>query len=1138
MQKFTASLFIFFLFIFQRTFAGPGDTTVVQTFTFGSPQDAWFSFPSGDKSYEKVLMLYTLKCNPAQSPACGEWDYLTYTYLLQHTGNYDSTLLYHPNFLANGASPDTFAYSTTPTYTLLPHWQYSVHYDDTLSYSEVQFGDGTDQYDHPFSAASPLSRTQILYRADELLAAGITAGNISGLQFNIASSGSAMNNLKLKMASTSLTELSESAYVNSGFYEVYAQNIFFSTAGWNDLDFENAFVWDGVSNIVAEITFDNLYAGISSLCYTSTTDFNSVVHMQSSDKYISFTQPAYATPVINSLSTLSNEVTVSFWAFGDSAAMPQNGTCFEAVDAGGERILNSHTPWSDENIYWDAGNGGYDRINKVASPSDYKNTWTHWAFTKNAATGDMKIYKNGVLFHSGTGKIKTLEDITTLYLGKGTWGGSESYEGKMDEFAIWNAELDAATIQAYLYKDLDDLHPYKDDLLLYYHFNDAAGVYQNDYSTSGAPLALIGAPVHLMQAEDQFRNIEVLHARPDVIFEQGVYTMHLDSVLVIDTVYNDPITLINFDPLHPAEGMDTTLVYPANYYVYTYDDAGAVADSTLIPATNTIYNEEYTYYSAPYEVINRFELARYITPYGIGLDLGEGFTWTYDLTDYLPLLHDSVHLNAGNWQELLDVKFLFIEGTPARTPTSVTNLWSGGFSYGLEPSYDDQTPDRTITIPADAANSRIKVRVTGHGFGGTSNCSEFCKKEHYIYVNGVQQWQQEVWRETCDLNPVYPQGGTWVYDRANWCPGAEVQTYDVELTPFVTPGTSVTLDYDAEPYTWNGAGSVPYYQTEVQLITYDAPNFSLDAAVDEIIAPGVNDMWSRKNTVCNNPVIRIKNTGETTLNSLVIEYGLKGLEQSTYTWNGELSFLESEEITLPDFAWSSSATEFQVTISQPNGGSDEYALNDHAETKITLPATFPSDFIIEMKTNNKPNENDLYLFDAAGNTVLERTDFESSTVYRDTLDLPDGCYELYLYDHGEDGLSWWANTDGTGYFKLKNVDVPTYIKTYNPDFGGLIYEQFTVGNYVDVNDLAELNSGIFLYPNPAANTVYLRLNSGVHSSTQLRILDVNGSVVKIQELPAGNSIHTIDCSSFAEGIYIVSVDTGSSHYTKTFVVSR
>ena len=110
-------------------------------------------------------------------------------------------------------------------------------------------------------------------------------------------------------------------------------------------------------------------------------------------------------------------------------------------------------------------------------------------------------------------------------------------------------------------------------------------------------------------------------------------------------------------------------------------------------------------------------------------------------------------------------------------------------------------------------------------------------------MNDDVVWTREVWRDNCDLNPVYPQGGTWVYDRANWCPGAEVWTYDFELTPFVTPGSTYTFDYAAEDYNWNGSGSFPYYQTEVQLVAYGPYNFDLDAAVTDILAPSGDDMW-------------------------------------------------------------------------------------------------------------------------------------------------------------------------------------------------------------------------------------------------------------------------------------------------------
>ena len=97
--------------------------------------------------------------------------------------------------------------------------------------------------------------------------------------------------------------------------------------------------------------------------------------------------------------------------------------------------------------------------------------------------------------------------------------------------------------------------------------------------------------------------------------------------------------------------------------------SGGLREICLLPVPATVR------LGVPFEVVDRYELYRYITPYGIGLDLDEdGWSWWYDVTDYMHLLRDSVQLEAGNWQELLDLKFHFIEGEPAREV--LRNIWA------------------------------------------------------------------------------------------------------------------------------------------------------------------------------------------------------------------------------------------------------------------------------------------------------------------------------------------------------------------------------------------------------------------------------------------------------------------------------
>ncbi|MBP9703368.1 MAG: T9SS type A sorting domain-containing protein [Chitinophagales bacterium] len=1143
MKSFIQYILISFLFISTQLFAGPGDTIKVQTFTFGSTQDAWFNLPSADVDVEKILMKYTLKCNPAQSPACGEWDYLTYTYLFDHTGVLDSTLLTHSNFQVNGTSPDTLDYSATPTYIYQPKWLYSIVYDAVTSLEAFQIGDGVLNTSFPMGSSEPRSKTQFIWSATEMMDAGMIAGDLTGLRFYIETPGSELHDFRIAIANTLDTEV-DSVFADLDFTEVFHNNITPIASGWISIPFLHSFNWDGTSNICVQITFDNNSTGINTVLRASDIALERSIYSTGADKYLDVAQPFYGDVNGFPLNTLSDEVTVSWWSYGDTEFQPQNGTTFEVYNNLGNRVLNVHGPWSDGNFYWDAGASGssYDRIYKNAPASDYEGTWTHWAFTKDAVAGVMKIYKNGVEWHSGTGKSYTMENAEKMRIGKGLWGGSESYYGMLNEFAVWDVSMDVATIQQYMNKNIDASHPFYDDLKLYYSFDNADGIDVNDDSEGDAQLINFGTQVRLLPAQSLYRNTNTSTLRPDVIWEQGIFTSHIDSVLVMDTIANDAMTIVLFDPASPTMGIDTFQVWPGDFYNYNYASDGTLLDSLYVANTDVMYKELYEYYSPPFEVIDRYELARYITPYGIGLDLGDGFTWTFDVSDYRTLLQDTVHLVAGNWQELLSLELWFIEGTPPREPLSVTNLWTGYKPYDSDESFDASTPPVEITIPANAINSRIKVRVTGHGFGGNLNCAEFCAMDHYFKVDGETTWTKNVWRDNCDVNPVYPQGGTWVYDRANWCPGAEVETYDFELTDFVEPGGTYSFDYAAQDYLWNGGGSFPYYQTEVQLITYAAPSFVVDAAVMDIVAPGKDPMWSRKNPICNNPIIRIQNTGSQSLTSLTIEYGMNdpsgSIPVTTYSWTGNLNIMEWEEIQLPDYAWSTSG-EFKVEISEPNGVADPYVYNNTMITQVDIPAMVPNSIILEFKTNTKPNENDLFLYNSAGEEIFSRTTFTANTIYKDTIILEDDCYELYLWDSDGDGISWWANSDGIGYFRMRDGNTNAIIKNYQADFGGLIYQQFTVGNYVDINALTALNESVKVFPNPATDQVNFQLQLTNAEPVVMHIYNFDGKLVYSETKNMQNAqTIAMDVSSFSAGLYVAVFISGNTMLKTPFIVEH
>ena len=207
-----------------------GDTIHVQTFVNGSNQDSTFVFPSDTIRFEKILMYYKLKCNPLNTPyACGEWDYLTYTYLYDNTGIMDSTLLIAPSYTVDGASPDSVQFMNSASWSYSPSFQTSIIYTSVLSFDSTLVGNGTTDLSQPAGASSPVSRAQYLWKATELSAAGLTSGDISGLRFFVSSAGSTLHNLTIRMKNSAYDSLNIRYYESTALSTVYLLNTTFSS---------------------------------------------------------------------------------------------------------------------------------------------------------------------------------------------------------------------------------------------------------------------------------------------------------------------------------------------------------------------------------------------------------------------------------------------------------------------------------------------------------------------------------------------------------------------------------------------------------------------------------------------------------------------------------------------------------------------------------------------------------------------------------------------------------------------------------------------------------------------------------------------------------------------------------------------
>ena len=548
--------------------------------------------------------------------------------------------------------------------------------------------------------------------------------------------------------------------------------------------------------------------------------------------------------------------------------------------------------------------------------------------------------------------------------------------------------------------------------------------------------------------------------------------------------------------------------------------------------------------------INNQTIANVVTPYGTYMQGNgtEGFSpnwvqrYTYDVTDFAHILVDSVKMRAfyGGWSTGFNVtlNFEFIEGTPPRNVIDVQNLWSGSSSYS---SISGALNDTLVYIPDGSKNSIMRVTISGHGQDG-----EFTQGvDYHVKLNNNSLYTQEIWRDDCGENPLYPQGGTWIYDRANWCPGDKATTREHELTSNLQTGQDNLLGFDIYKANWNPSEASYIY--DAQLITYAEPNFSIDAVMEDIIAPSNKQEYFRFNPTCSNPIVKIKNQGSELLTSVSIVYGFDGYDSNTYLWEGSLSFGETEIVDLPpiDFYFNESNVLFYARVNMPNNyPEDDYLINDVLYSEYEFVEEYPSTFAMWFKTNNVPSESSYELRDIDDNLIFIKSGMSANTIYKDTFNLDPGCYKFQILDTGgnqntnEDGLSWWANNDGSGYARLREVP-GGFFKYYQDDFGSEVTDYFRVGDY-NVNLGNELNTPIIeIYPNPSNSYLNIDLELIKTSDISIIITDINGKVIKrLNRDNFKSEVIVFDLSSVNNGLYNCTVITENMTYTKTISVIR
>ena len=214
------------------------------------------------------------------------------------------------------------------------------------------------------------------------------------------------------------------------------------------------------------------------------------------------------------------------------------------------------------------------------------------------------------------------------------------------------------------------------------------------------------------------------------------------------------------------------------------------------------------------------ELVRAITPFGGPMhievdvtDIANGLPGSHQFQCHISTWSDGsgqVTGSAGGWN--VTARFDVMPGTPPRRVLAVVPLTN--HSYGS----DSGTVETAFQVPAGVTDGRIEYRVTGHGGASDDGAQcigpaeEFCRRWHYLDVDG-DRWQAlRPWRDDCtELCTLTTEGVSFEYcaenptgaigsvraPRANWCPGSVTPPVIVDAAELSVPGEH-TFAYEVD----------------------------------------------------------------------------------------------------------------------------------------------------------------------------------------------------------------------------------------------------------------------------------------------------------------------------------------------------
>ncbi len=298
------------------------------------------------------------------------------------------------------------------------------------------------------------------------------------------------------------------------------------------------------------------------------------------------------------------------------------------------------------------------------------------------------------------------------------------------------------------------------------------------------------------------------------------------------------------------------------------------------------------------------------------------------------------------------------------------------------------------------------------------------------------------------------------------------------------------------------------------------------------------------NSVCNSsftPSINIENKGTTTLQTATISYRVDNSNPIDFVWNGSLAQNTAGLISIPEIITTSGTHVFSATITSVNNSMDLNNVNNTTSKSYIIPPinqlsgdTTPK-VTLTLQCDRDGSETSWTLKNSIGTTLYSGgpyADAPSSTNLNAPItkvfDLQNNeCYSFTINDSYGDGIN---TNGGLGSYSLKDENNIVFASggtfLFNESKG---FRFGTLGNAS-----FETSSEIFLYPNPANESIKINVPSFYGLPNSYTIVDNLGKTISKKTVRSVDNL-SLNTSSLSNGIYYITIIKGNQKKTLQFL---